>query len=58
MANFTVPLHPIGERVAKLVADKVMLLMACDQCVYEGEIDGKLVDGVLSGNMPDQIITL
>ncbi len=46
-----------------------MLLMACDQCAYEREIDGKLVDGAvigcfpnlygaLSGNMPDQIITL
>ncbi len=49
--------------------DKGMLLMACDQCAYEREIDGKLVDGAvigcfpdlysaLSGNMPDQVITL
>ena len=46
-----------------------MLLMGCDQCCYEREIDGKLVDGAvigcfpnlygaLSGNMPDQVITL
>jgi hypothetical protein len=43
--------------------------MACDQCAYEREIDDMLVDGAvigcfpdlygaLSGNMPDQIITL
>ena len=43
--------------------------MGCDQCCYEREIDGKLVDGAvigcfpnlyeaLSGNMPDQVITL
>jgi hypothetical protein len=61
--------NPIGERLAKVAADKDMLLMACDQCAYEREIDGKLVDGAvigcfpnlygaLSGNMPDQVITL
>lgn len=61
--------NPIGERLAKVAAGKGMLLMACDQCAYEREIDGNLVDGAvigcfpdlygaLSGNMPDQIITL
>jgi hypothetical protein len=46
-----------------------MLLMGCDQCCYEREIADKLFAGVpigcfpdlykaLSGNMPDQIITL
>lgn len=42
--------------------------MSCDQYCYEREIDKKLVDGatlvcfpnrhkVLSGNLPDQVIT-
>jgi hypothetical protein len=46
-----------------------MLLMACDQCAYERQIEDLLVDGAcigcfpnlygaLSGNMPDQVITL
>ena len=61
--------NPIGERLAKVAANSGMLLMACDQCAYEREIDAMLVDGAtigcfpnlygaLSGNMPDQIITL
>ena len=61
--------NPIGERLAKVAKDKGMLLMACDQCAYEREIDGNLVEGAsigcfpnlygaLSGNMPDQVITL
>jgi hypothetical protein len=61
--------NPIGERLAKVAVDSGMLLMACDQCAYEREIDGMLVDGAtigcfpnlysaLSGNMPDQVITL
>ena len=60
---------PLGERLAKVASAKGMLLMGCDQCCYEREIDGKLVDGAvigcfpslyeaLSGNMPDQVITL
>jgi hypothetical protein len=60
---------PLGERLAKVAKDQKMLLMGCDQCCYEREIDGKLVDGAvigcfpnlyeaLAGNMPDQIITL
>ena len=61
--------NPIGERLAKIAKDTGMLLMACDQCVDERQIEGMLVDGVeigcfpilygaLSGNMPDQVITL
>jgi len=60
---------PLGERLAQVAKDQKMLLMGCDQCCYEREIDGKLVDGAvigcfpnlyeaLAGNMPDQIITL
>ncbi len=52
------------ERFAKVASNSGMLLMACDQCAYEREIDGMLVDGAtigcfpnlysaLSGNMPD-----
>ena len=60
---------PLGERLAKVAKDKGMLLMGCDRCCNEREIDEKLVNGAvigcfpdlyeaLSGNMPDQIITL
>ena len=60
---------PMGERLAKVAKEQGMLLMGCDQCCYEREIDGKLVGGAvigcfpnlyeaLSGNMPDQVITL
>ncbi len=60
---------PLGERLAKVAKAQNMLLMGCDQCCYEREIDGKLVDGAvigcfpnlykaLSKNMPDQVITL
>lgn len=59
----------IGERLAKVAKEQNILLMGCDQCCYEREIDGKLVEGAtigcfpnlyeaLSTNMPDQIITL
>jgi len=61
--------NPIGERLAKIAKAKGMLLMGCDQCCEEREIEGDLVDGAvigcfpnlygaLSGNMPDQVITL
>jgi hypothetical protein len=61
--------NPIGERLAKVAVEKGMLLMGCDQCCYEREIDDKLVEGAtigcfpnlyeaLSGNPPDQVITL
>jgi len=61
--------NPIGERLASVAKSTGMLLMACDQCAYEREIEDKLVEGAvigcfpnlyeaLSGNMPDQVITL
>ena len=61
--------NPIGERLAQVASDTGMLLMACDQCAYERQIDDMLVEGAtigcfpdlygaLSGNMPDQVITL
>jgi sulfur relay (sulfurtransferase) complex TusBCD TusD component (DsrE family) len=61
--------NPIGERLAAVAKAQGMLLMACDQCADEREITDKLVDGAvvgcfpnlysaLSGNMPDQVITL
>jgi len=60
---------PLGERLAKVASEKGILLMGCDQCCYEREIDGKLVEAAtigcfpnlyaaLAGNMPDQVITL
>jgi hypothetical protein len=61
--------NPIGERLARVAKEKGMLLMGCDQCCEEREIEDGLVEGAvigcfpnlykaLSGNMPDQIITL
>ena len=61
--------NPLGERLAKVAKEQGMLLMGCDQCCEERELVGKLVDGAvigcfpnlyeaLSGNMPDQVITL
>ncbi len=61
--------NPIGERLAAVAKEKGMLLMGCDQCCEEREIEDGLVDGAvigcfpnlygaLSGNMPDHIITL
>ena len=61
--------NPVGERLHKMAQQNGMLLMGCDQCCYEREIADKLFDGVpigcfpdlykgLSGNMPDQVITL
>ncbi|MDH3526222.1 MAG: SaoD/DsrE family protein [Gammaproteobacteria bacterium] len=60
---------PIGERLAIVAREKGILLMGCDKCCYERKIDKNLVDGAvigcfpnlyeaLSGNMPDQVITL
>lgn len=59
----------IGERLAKAAAAQNILLMGCDPCCYERQLEGRLVDGAtidcfpdlyaaLSGNMPDQVITL
>lgn len=61
--------NPIGERLAKVAQKKNILLMGCDKCCYERQIDGKLVAGAvigcfpnlygaLAGNPPDQVITL
>lgn len=61
--------NPTGERLHKVAKKSGMLLMGCDQCCYERDIADKLLDGVpigcfpdlykaLSGNMPDQVITL
>ncbi|MBX3000788.1 MAG: DsrE family protein [Caldilineaceae bacterium] len=69
---------PIGERLAKVAAEKGILLMMCDQCALErglatgepgncqtsGTVVGVQVGcfpdlyAALSGNMPDQVITL
>ncbi|MDH3387526.1 MAG: sulfur reduction protein DsrE [Gammaproteobacteria bacterium] len=60
---------PGGERLARVAKEQNIMLMDCDQCCYEHEIDAKLVDGTpigcfpnlyeaLAGNMPDQVITL
>ena len=45
--------NPIGERLAKVAAKSGMLLMACDQCAYEREIDGLLVYGGTIGCFPN-----
>lgn len=53
---------PIGERLAKLAADRGMLLMMCDQCaIARGLAEGEpgdckvtnVVDGVQVGCFPD-----
>lgn len=60
---------PIGTRLTAVARQTGMLLMGCDKCCYEREIDEKLLAGVVIGcfpdlyaalavNMPDQIITL
>lgn len=60
---------PIGERLAKVAREQNILLMGCDKCCYERGLEDKLVAGArigcfpdlytaLSGNMPDQVITL
>jgi hypothetical protein len=61
--------NPIGARLHKVAKQQGMLLMGCDQCCYEREIADKLLPAcrsaafpdlykALSGNMPDQVITL
>jgi sulfur relay (sulfurtransferase) complex TusBCD TusD component (DsrE family) len=69
---------PLGERLAKVAAEKGVLLMMCDQCAIErglatgepgncqtsGTVPGVQIGcfpdlyAALSGNMPDQVITL
>jgi sulfur relay (sulfurtransferase) complex TusBCD TusD component (DsrE family) len=61
--------NPIAERLHKVAREKGILLMGCDQCCFERGIADTLFEGIpigcfpdlykaLSGNMPDQIITL
>ncbi len=46
--------NAVGVRLKKLMDQgKIQLLMACDQCAYEREIDKKLVDGARIGCFPD-----
>lgn len=60
---------PIGERLSKVAAEQNILLMGCDQCCYERNIENKLFANAqigcfpnlyqaLASNMPDQVITL
>ena len=61
--------NPTGERLAQVARRSGMLLMGCDQCCYQRSIADRLIEGIpigcfpdlykaLSGNMPDQVITL
>jgi hypothetical protein len=43
----------VGERLRELQAKNRMLLMACDQCAYERQIDKKLIEGARIGCFPD-----
>lgn len=43
----------IGERLQKVQEKTGMLLMACDQCAYERNIDKKLIPGAKIGCFPD-----
>ncbi len=45
--------NAVAERLKKLMDKNKMLLMGCDQCCYEREIDKKLVDGARIGCFPD-----
>lgn len=46
--------NAVAERLKKLADQgRVGLLMACDQCAYEREIDKSLVDGARIGCFPD-----
>jgi hypothetical protein len=43
----------IGEKLQKLQEKTGMLLMACDLCAYERNIDKKLIPGAKIGCFPD-----
>jgi len=43
----------LGERLQKIHEETGLLLMACDQCAYERNIDKKLVSGAKIGCFPD-----
>jgi len=45
--------NAVAERLKKLQDKNKMLLMGCDQCCYEREIDKKLIDGAGIGCFPD-----
>ena len=46
--------NAVAERLKKLQAKgKIKMLMACDQCAYEREIDKSLIDGAGIGCFPD-----
>lgn len=46
--------NAVAERLKKLMDQgKIKMLMACDQCAYERDIDKKLVDGARIGCFPD-----
>jgi len=45
--------NPIGERSAIVAQEKGMLLMDCDQCCEEHEIEDGLVDGAVIGCFPN-----
>lgn len=57
-----------GDRLQKLHEETGMILLSCDQCTYERQIEDKLVDGAAIGCFPllykslesvgiDQVIT-
>lgn len=45
--------HPLAERLASLQREKGLLLMACDQCAYQREIQNQLLEGASIGCFPD-----
>jgi len=46
--------NAVAERLKKLLDQgKIQMLMACDQCAYEREIDKSLIDGAGIGCFPD-----
>lgn len=42
----------LGKRLQKLSDDNGMMIVACDQCVIEREIDDKLIDAAHIGCFP------
>jgi hypothetical protein len=46
--------NAVAARLKKLMDQgKIKLLMGCDQCAYEREIDKQLIDGARIGCFPD-----
>ena len=43
----------LGDRLQKVQEKNGMLLMACDQCAYERNVDKKLISGAKIGCFPD-----